>query len=304
MGSSPGTASSLGQERTQALWLPGWWRPEVRGDPTSGFPSSTILGRAGGKKSSFAAAHSRPPSVPVPVLACSCSTVDGALGSRSVTCHHLPPWLWLATAPTWPSPNCWGCGDSREGRWVGRKREGRAGGLGRCQEGEWAEASLWLAWIPTWGVLGDMLRALTEPGTSEEASVRRWIYFIYLSTCIILPFCGARPVRLSVHLSVCSMTLRPPSVSSRPPPGRRLSAHLRAPPSPSPCLSRPVPATPCGQAWLDPLGGASPSSLCPRVSISAPQSPEACAQGGAPRERQPGLQQSASPQGSGLQAAP
>lgn len=43
MGSSPGCASSLGEESTQEPWFPGCWRSEVRGDPTSGFPSSTIL---------------------------------------------------------------------------------------------------------------------------------------------------------------------------------------------------------------------------------------------------------------------
>lgn len=50
MGSSPGRASSPGEERMQEPLLPGCWRSEVRGDPTSGVPSSTILSRVGEEK--------------------------------------------------------------------------------------------------------------------------------------------------------------------------------------------------------------------------------------------------------------
>lgn len=59
MGSSPGCASSP-EERTQEPWLPGCRRSEVRGDPTSGFPSSTILGRVGEEKKNFATSHPNP----------------------------------------------------------------------------------------------------------------------------------------------------------------------------------------------------------------------------------------------------
>lgn len=60
MGSSPGCASSLGEERTQEPWFSGCWRSEVRGEPTSGFPSNTILGIVGEEKKSFAASHPSP----------------------------------------------------------------------------------------------------------------------------------------------------------------------------------------------------------------------------------------------------
>lgn len=60
MGSSPGCTSSP-EERMQEPWLLGCWRSEVRGDPTSGFPSSTILGKMEEEKKNFVASHPIPP---------------------------------------------------------------------------------------------------------------------------------------------------------------------------------------------------------------------------------------------------
>lgn len=99
MGSSPGCTSSP-EERMQEPWLPGRWRSEVRGDPRSGFPSSTILGKRGEEEKSSVPSH------PIPAQ-CQLWPAAGPLrltarmtfhrrcyyGNRFTSASPEPPWV-------------------------------------------------------------------------------------------------------------------------------------------------------------------------------------------------------------------